>query len=537
MIQTPDLVGESWRVFGVSENEKNEYSITATKHNPSKYNAIERGLALDLIPTSVIGDITKPPKSPSTLTFSESLYESRAAGLRIRLDVGWTQSASNQVSHYNLEYQRVDINNGLGYVVLPATRSTFVKIDDFLPGRYAFRVQAVNRLGLRSDYVESLIEVYGLTKPPSAVTNFTGVVVDQSLQLRWDESPDLDVRSGGQFLLRFTPKVVNATWSDGFELDYVSGAATSTNVFYEYGTYMIKSVDSTKNQSIAFAAFVSDSPSRRSKNTIATIIEDSLFPGIRSNVVVNNGVLQLAPNTFIDGLSGLWDSLLGNIDLLTSGNIDALPGLIDSIVGLWDGETVPESVLSGTYTFADQINLGAIYDGRITAVLSASNTNTNVFFDSMGDTIDGITGTWDQSTPEKANAVIEISRSLDGTTFGSWQRFTPGDYRGYAFRFRLLINSTSPISNVLIDQLRVALDMPDRLESGRSSAGDFVTFGSAFRGIPLITMTIVNADAGDYIRVQIQTTSGFTAVIYNAQNELINKSYDWVANGFGTRFN
>jgi predicted phage tail protein len=537
MIQTPDLVGESWRVFGVSETDKHQYSVTATKHNPSKYNAIERGLTLDVIPTSVVGDITKPPKPPTTLLFAESLYESRAAGLRIRLDVAWTRSPTSQVDRYNIEYQRVDINNGLGYVVLPPTRTTFVKLDDFLPGRYAFRVQAVNRLGLRSEYTESLIEVYGLTKPPTAVTNFTGVVVDQYLQLRWDESPDLDVRAGGQFLLRFTPKVSSVSWSDGFELDYVSGAATSTTVFYEYGTYMIKSVDSTKNQSNNFTAFVSDSTPRTSRNNIITIVEDSLFTGTRNNVVVSNGTLQLAPNTFIDGLSGLWDSLLGNFDSLTPGNFDALTGLIDSLSGLWDGDTASESVTSGNYLFANQINLGAVFSGRLTATLSASNTNTNVFFDSLSGSVDALAGTWDQSTPERANVVIEIRRSLDGINFGAWQRFTPGDYRGHAFMFRAILSSTSAISNVLIDRLRVTLDMPDRSEQGRATGSNVVTFESAFRAPPLVTSTIVNADAGDYIRVESVTASAFTAVVYNLQGQSISKQFDWVARGYGTRFN
>jgi predicted phage tail protein len=537
MLQTPDLVGESWRVFGVSETDTHQYSVTATKHNPSKYSAIERGLALDVIPTSVIGDITKPPQPPSSLAFAESLYESRAAGLRIRLDVAWTRSASSQVDRYNVEYQRVDINNGLGYVVLPATRATFVKLDDFLPGRYAFRVQAVNRLGLRSEYTESITELYGLTKPPAAPTNFTGVVVDQYIQLRWDESPDLDVRAGGQFLIRFTPKVSGANWSDGFELDYVSGAATSTSVVYEYGTYMIKAIDSTKNQSNNFAAFVSESSSRSKNNSIISIVEDSAFAGTRSNVVVENGTLRLSPNSFIDGLVGLWDSLSGTVDALTAGNFDALPGNVDSLTGLWDGDTAVENVLSGTYTFANQINLGGVFNSRLTALLSASSTNTNVLIDSLPGQIDSLTGLWDQSSPEKASVILEYARSLDGTTFQSWQRFTPGEYRGWAFRFRAILSATNSVSNVLIDQLRINLDMADRAEQGRATSSGLVTFEYAFRAPPLLTGTIVNPNPGEVLRVVSVSTASFIVVIFNNENQQIQKDFDWVARGYGTRFN
>jgi predicted phage tail protein len=180
----------------VTEDDKHQYTITGTKHNPSKYGAIERGLKLDVIPTSVVGDITKPPAPPSTLTWSESLYESRSAGLRIRLDLAWTASPSGQVDRYRVEYQKVGTNSS--YNSLPETRSTFVRLDDFVAGVYLFRVQAINRLGLRSDFTESMIEVYGKTNPPQAVTGLIAVALDRQLKLQWDESPDLDVRVGGE---------------------------------------------------------------------------------------------------------------------------------------------------------------------------------------------------------------------------------------------------------------------------------------------------------------------------------------------------
>jgi hypothetical protein len=420
--------------------------------------------------------------------------------------------------------------------VLPATRATFVKLDDFLPGRYAFRVQAVNRLGLRSEYTESITELYGLTKPPATPTNFTGSVVDQYLQLRWDESPDLDVRAGGQFLIRFTPKTSAVNWSDGFELDYISGAATSTSVVYEYGTYMIKSVDSTKNQSINFAAFVSDTTSRSSRNNVIRIIEDSAFTGVKNGVVLQNGTILLSPNSFIDGLVGLWDGLAGNIDALTAGNIDALTGNVDSITGLWDGDTAVENVLFGTYTFANEINLGGVFSSRLTALLSAASTNTNILIDSLPGANDSLSGLWDQSSPEKATVVIEYAKSLDGVTFGSWQRFTPGEYRGWAFRFRAVLTATNSKSNVLIDQLRISLDMEDRAEQGRAVSSGLVTFEYPFRAPPLVTATIVSPNPGEVIRVQSVSTSGLIAVITNSENQQIQKDFDWVANGYGKRF-
>lgn len=531
MIQTVNLVGESWRVFGVSEEAKNQYTISGTRHNPSKYGLIERGLALDVIPTSIVGDITKPPQPPSTIVSTESLYESRSAGLRIRLDLSWTTSPSAQVDQYRVEYQKVGTSNS--YTSLPENRSTFVRLDDFVAGTYLFRVQAVNRLGLRSTFTETFIEVYGKTKPPQSVTGMVAVALDRQLKLQWDESPDLDVRVGGQFIIKYTPKVSGVSWTDGFQLELVSGASTAVTLPNVYGTYMIKAMDSTRNESLNHTQIVSDPTGQVGTNIVATLTEDSLFLGNKTGLIVTNGLLQLAPNTFWDSLSGLFDSLPGTIDASSGTLFDTLPGNIDAITGLWDGDRAFSNVTAGVYNFANTIDLGVVYTSRINALVSAINTNTNVNIDSVPGLIDSQLGNWDQSIPEKSSAILEISRSDDGATFSSWQRFIPGDYRARVLRFRLVVASESSSANILIDQLRVSVDMPDRTERGRSNSFDLVRFFAAFRAPPIVTPTIVNPAPGDYVTVSNVTVGGFTAGVYNAAGQTVLKQIDWLATGYG----
>ena len=534
MIQTLDIVGESWRVFGASEEAKNQYTISGTRHNPSKYGAIERGLALDVIPTSIVGDLTKPPQPPSAILSNESFYESRSAGLRIRLDLSWTASPSAQIDLYRVDYQRIGTN--AAYTTMPESRSTFIRLDDFVPGIYLFRVQAINRLGLRSEYTESVIEVYGKTAPPNAPTNFIGVAVDNQLKLRWDESIDLDVRVGGQFLIKFTPKVSGTSWSDGFDLDYVSGAATSYTTVNEYGTYMIKAIDSTDNASLNHTSFVSDPVSRVGVNTIQTIIEDSLYTGTKTNVIVSNGLLQLAPNTFWDSLNGNIDALPGLIDTLSAGTFDGILGNVDSMSALWDGESSANNVLNGVYEFGSTLDLGAIYSTRLTPLISAINTNTNTYFDSLPGTVDTMLDTWDVSAPERASVYLEIAKSNDGVSFGSWQRFLPGDYQGRAFKFRAIFTSTSPVSNVLVDQMRVAVTMNDRVERGRGTSFSTVYFAAPFRAPPTITPTIVDPLIGESIRAVSVTPDGFIVHITDSNQNSIIKQFDWVASGYGIRY-
>lgn len=532
MIQTADLLGESWRVFGVTEDDRHQFSITATKHNPSKYGAIERGLTLDVIPTSIVGDISKPPLPPSTITWSESLYESRSAGLRIRLDLAWTASKSSQVDRYRIEYQK--LGTSISYIALPETRSTFVRIDDFVAGQYLFRVQAVNRLGLRSDFTETVLEVYGKTSPPNAVTGLIAVALDRQLKLQWDESPDLDVRVGGQFIIKYTPKITGVSWTDGFQLELVSGASTAVTLPNVYGTYMIKAVDSTKNESLNHTQVVSDPTTQVGQNIVATITENSVFAGVKTGLIVSNGLLQLAPNTFWDSLDGLVDALPGLIDSLSGTTIDSLPGNVDALPGLWDGERSFNNVTSGIYEFANSIDLGAIYTSRISALVSTINTNTNINIDSIPGLIDAQLGNWDQSLPEKASATLEISKSDNNITFSPWQRFIPGDYRGRILKFRVVFASDSSTANVLMDQLRVTIDMPDRTERGRTDSFNTVIFSAAFRAPPIITPSIVSPAQGDYVTIINLTATGFIAQAYNANGQAITKQIDWLATGYGT---
>jgi hypothetical protein len=253
-------------------------------------------------------------------------------------------------------------------------------------------------------------------------------------------------------------------------------------------------------------------------------------------VLVENGTLRLSPNTFIDGLVGLWDGLSGTLDSLTAGNFDALLGNIDSLPSLWDGDTAVENVLSGIYNFANEANLFGVFSCRITALLSATSTNTNILIDSLPGRTDALTGLWDQSSPERATVVLEYARSLDGTTFGSWQRFTPGEYRGWAFRFRAVLTASSPTSNVLIDQMKISIDMDDRAEQGRSFSSNVINFEYAFRAPPLITATIVNQSPGEILRVETVFPEWFIVRITDKENQLISKEFDWVARGYGTKF-
>lgn len=535
MIQTPDLQGESWRVIGVTEDEPNIYTITATSYNISKYGAIERGLALDEIPVSIVGSYTTRPQAPTNLTITESLFESRAAGLRIRIDIGWNASPSSGVDRYKVDYSPNDGSNT--WITLGETRETFITVDNFNEGDYLFRVQAVNRLGLRSDYTENIGEIKGLKTPPLQVTNFIAVPVDRQVTLRWDAHPDLDVRVGGRFIIKYTPKLADATWLEGFEIAFAAGSSTFATVLKQSGTYMIKAVDSVGNESLLPTFTTVNQPPFSEINIIQTLIESPKFTGTQTNLIVENQTLQLAPDNLWDGLQGNIDDLPGNIDNLSPGLIDEITGNWDDIPGFVDGETLQNNVLSGTYNFAQSIDLGAVFVSTLTASISAVTTNSAAYFDSIPELFDDIPGVIDASEPQNTSVFLEIRKSQDGVNYDEWQIFLPGDYAARSFEFRLRIESQSPTANVFISGLEVTVDMPDRTLTGTNTSFDVVEFLPGFRAPPIVSPTISAPSPGDTIEIVTVTKDYFVAIIKNNGFVDGSKNYTWIARGYGRSIN
>jgi predicted phage tail protein len=66
-----------FRVVAVAERDPGVHEVTALAHNPSKFDAIENGLALQPRSITVLSDM---PPSPTGLSVQESLYRVRRSG-------------------------------------------------------------------------------------------------------------------------------------------------------------------------------------------------------------------------------------------------------------------------------------------------------------------------------------------------------------------------------------------------------------------------------------------------------------------------
>jgi predicted phage tail protein len=544
-INNQNLPLQSFKVLMATEIKKGTYEISALKYSLNKYAAIEQGIEIADPKISALPSLNDIPSPPGAITPRESLYDSGAAGVRAKLYLDFALSPSVGVIRNDIEYRprRFDA----GWTALASPVESFYEWLNVPPDTYNFRIRAVNAIGLASEWIESEFTALGLAAPPATPTNFVIGASNAAgmALLQWDKSPDLDVVTGGKFIIKFTASPGVVTWSDGFEVAVISGAATSAQVPLTEGRYLIKSTDSYGAESTNFAIVDSTGLIFQQTNIFATINESPTFFGDKTACNVSGVTLQLSTIDFWDGKPGNWDSIPGNWDdQFGQINWDSIPDNWDSVAGYFDGSTgnAPVAPL-GTYEFASPINLGGVYKCRITPILLAKSISQNSFWDSINESWDSVAGTWDGDPPTGSSATLQISVSQDGFNFGAWQNLVLGDYSGWSFRFRVLLQTIDSSVNISVEQLGVIVDMPDRIESGSvttsASAGVLVNFAKAYHPSAItasrviVTGTIIAPSLGDYVDVSSVANTGFTLSVRNSAGNRIAKQVHWIARGFG----
>lgn len=396
--------------------------------------------AKDLAPNTSLPDVGEvaPPGNPA---ITEELYEtSGSAGLKSKAIVTWAASSYTFDLSYQLEYQLTSAA-AADWIVLPPLRETGQEIVDLAPGRYNFRVRALGFGGSRSLYGVTLDrEIVGLTAPPSDVTNFSVRVVSGQTMAVLTQSPDLDVRIGGRLIIRWSALSTGATWNDGSLLAPEGWPGDSESVFVPLlpGTYLAKFRDSSGNYSVNAASFVTTEALLTGFSTLGTATEHPAYTGAKVNVAEVDDAIQL------DGTT-LWDDL-GLVDSL--GEIDSLGGIASS----------------GSYTFANRIDLGSALTVRLFPNFQSLGFDSADSWDSRTDPIDD----WDSidgGVIEDAEVVLEVRTTNDNPagspTWGPWHPL-PGqaDYTARAFEFRMQFTSANVTHNRRVSELAVVAKQP-----------------------------------------------------------------------------
>lgn len=172
-----------FRVVQVAESEPGVHEITALAHNPSKYAAIEQGLALQ---PRTITVLSTTPAAPTGLTVTESLYRVKDQAL-VLIQLGWEQVFGA------LEYQVTYRVNGGNTVTLPKVSSTYLEIRNAEAGDYVFTVRAVGVSGKLGNAASLTQSILGKLQPPDDVQDFVVLRRTTDLLLSWSANTDADL--------------------------------------------------------------------------------------------------------------------------------------------------------------------------------------------------------------------------------------------------------------------------------------------------------------------------------------------------------
>ncbi len=172
-----------FRMVQVAESEPGIHEITALAHNPSKYAAIEQGLALQ---PRAITVLSTTPAAPTGLTVTESLYRVKDQAL-VLIQLGWEQVFGA------LEYQVTYRVNGGNTVTLPKVSSTYLEIRNAEAGDYVFTVRAVGVSGKLGNSASLSQSILGKLQPPDDVQDFVVLRRTTDLLLSWSANTDADL--------------------------------------------------------------------------------------------------------------------------------------------------------------------------------------------------------------------------------------------------------------------------------------------------------------------------------------------------------
>jgi predicted phage tail protein len=510
LLRSVDVEPQSFRVIGITEDEPGVFAITAVRHDPDKFDAIESDIVLEPKSYTQLRQITDAPEN---LKLTESLYQT-STEVRSKLTASWDRV--DRATAYLVRYRK-DSDN---WIDLPETGFNDVEILDTAPGTYTVQVCALNVTRKRSAVTELSADVLGKTAPPVDVSGFSLIPNQGQAYLTWDQAPDLDVLVGGWVRIRHTPLTTGQQWRNAVDIvPAVPGASTSCVAPLLSGTYMVKFLDSSGNFSVAESIIVTTVPNATALNVVHTETDSPAFSGAKSNMAI--------------------ESLFGYLALASTTLVDSIPS-VDG-VGNWD---FPGDIAaSGVYDFQNTVDLGAVYPTRISSTLEVQAFDIGNLIDQRLDNIDD----WqdiDGAFIDDVNAELYMRTTEDnpsGTpTWTAWKRVVTGEYSMRGAQFELRCTSGTPTHNIFIKTLAVTLDMPDRSEEFKGLVSGLgltyrVNYAEPFWEAPSIALSTTAMSSGDTYEISNESVTGFDIVFKNSVGTTVSRTFNVIAKGYGRR--
>ncbi|SED05715.1 Phage-related protein, tail component [Pseudomonas saponiphila] len=179
-IDSRTLAAQQFRVLSVAEDFSDDaikYSISAVKHVPSKFDAIDNGARIERPPVTVIPPSVQQP--PSNVRVSNDHFVDQGSAVSV-MTIEWDRPES--AIAYEVYWRK---NDG-EWVFAGRTGATSIEVSGIYAGRYVAKVRAINSLDIGSVFATSTETVLnGKTTPPPVVASFTAESIVFGIKLKW----------------------------------------------------------------------------------------------------------------------------------------------------------------------------------------------------------------------------------------------------------------------------------------------------------------------------------------------------------------
>lgn len=185
-IDSPTLAVQQFRVMSVVEDFSDteiKFTVSAVRHNSSKYSAIDNGSRIEQPPVTVIPPSVQPP--PDNVTVSNDHFVDQGSAISV-MTIAWEKPEA--AIAYEVYWRK---NDG-DWIFAGRTGTTSIDVSGIYAGRYVAKVRAINSLDIGSVFATSAETVLnGKTTPPPTVSSFTAQSIVFGIKLQWSIPEDL----------------------------------------------------------------------------------------------------------------------------------------------------------------------------------------------------------------------------------------------------------------------------------------------------------------------------------------------------------
>ena len=542
---TPGFSAKPFRVQGMTLNSDHTVSLQCSEHQDSYYTFGTQQEVATIPDTTLPNPFSVSP--PASVSLDDELIEYADGIVITRLLITIGVSPDKFVDNYEVQIKQTKDQNGA--TVSDSFREIAVgKILEYqhlnvIDGaEYQVRVRAVNTIGSKSTFVSTTRTIVGGVEAPSNVEDFAVEMHGQNhMKLTWtppSKNSDLDISF---YEIRYQNVTTGAKWLNSTNLVRCPRRKCDNAVVpARTGSYLIKAVDKNGNTSAEATIVTTNISDIQAYQTISTFTET---PDIFTAADSMDASLPLAVKIDASGDTVLTLDTVTNFDD-TVGNFDSPSG--DFELGGTDTTSNPSFNNSnrdakGFYNFTNSLSLAQIYDGNIEPTITLDAENPYDLFDSGRGALffDSAKAPFDGTEQIHAFHRVQIATSTSSlancTTFVDITQSATFKFKFAKFRLKLTNDDDQTSSNV--KTMSIKLNMEERTfaqnDLTTSSGTRTITYTNPFYAVPAIGIAAQNLATGDTFTISSKTVNGFTIAFVNSSGSAVDRTFDYIAKGYG----